>query len=100
MTPVAGAAGNRAGWPVGAVPTDVGARELGGVDSISGPSDQGETGMVLEAVGSYRPRLAEARGCGGSSTPMVSPAAAEAEPGWVSHGQLRQALTPGPSPHT
>lgn len=43
MTPVAGAAGNRAGWPVGAVPTDVGARELGGVDSISDPSDQGET---------------------------------------------------------
>jgi hypothetical protein len=69
------------------------------VDSTSGLSDQGETGMILEAVGSYRPRLAEARGCGGSSTPMLSSAAAEAEPGWISHGQLRQALTPGPSPH-
>jgi hypothetical protein len=99
MTPVAGAAGNRVGWPVGAALTDVGARELGGVDSISGLSDQGERGMILEAVGSYRPRLAEARGCGGASTPMLSPAAAEAEPGWVSRGQLRQALTPGPSPH-
>jgi hypothetical protein len=98
MTPVAGAARNCAGWPVGAAPTDVATRKLGGVDSISRLSGQGEAGMVLEAVGSYRPRPAEARGCGGSSTPMVSPAA-EAEPGWVSHGQLRQALTPGPSPH-